>query len=359
MTTKTTNFREFLRRTYAADPAAVGEFANQSCVLVRVNQRYFRGQKIVTDDATVAVKGETVGENAVTRPRWKLLPDKVGKEFQEFGRAVDLLLSVHCATGGEDDEGGRPLLTGGGNFAVAAETWPRLSRILDSLAEAWGKAADRWTTEDGYAEYHRLLREQLGDADYARVKELVPDRTALRARFELKVQILPVRLVTDATNPAVREAAADAVTELLDAAVRKPREAAAAAWRSLAFQLVVEESGGRVVPYTPPPVHYKDGTVRNRGRGVQGKSIETAVRGGVTLKAWAAYLDDSLAEALQAVTAELPTAADAARQFAQKLNSEDVEAVRVGKLLLTAARAAENEAGMCEGLARALKHKPG
>lgn len=340
------NFRRWLEESYAENPAAVGAFANRSCKLVRVSQRWYRGHKVVADDTTVTVGGEAVGSEATTRPRWKLLPKAVADEFADLGRGVENLLTLHCASGADDDDGRRPLLTGGGNYAVAAENWPRLWALLEAAREAWARAADRWTTDDGYAEFHRLLAEQLGEADYKRVKDLVPVRDRLRAKFALDVTPLPVRLVVDSDDPAERKAAAGAVVELLEAAVRRPREAAADAWLALALQLV-EGDGTKALD--PPARNGRAGS-----RSVRGQSVRAARRAVTALHAWHGYLDDALLGAAAAVRAELPDEAAAAGEVAKKLNRSDDEALRVGRILLKAARAAADEAGMCAGLGRAM-----
>jgi hypothetical protein len=75
----------------------------------------------------------------------------------------------------------------------------------------------------------------------------------------------------------------------------------------------------------------------------------------------ARYLDEQLVEAAGAVKAALPAGEGPGKAAAAKLNVDNALALSVGKMLLSAAAAAEDESGMCLGVANAVKgaHKTG
>lgn len=347
-------FKKFLADEYSTDPTGISRFATTACKLVRITRRWWRGYKMM-DKAEVTIAGEQIRDKITTKPRWKLIPDEVKEEFANLERSVDMLIQANCVFSSEDaDDGRQPLLTGGGNYAVDTANWPRVQQLLRRAQQAWAEAADKWCTDDGYVSFHALLKEQCGDADYERVKDLVPKATKLRRRFGLDVVVLPIKLAEDVGgDPDAEAGRRTAITELIEAAVRKPREDAAAAWRALADQLVEphgtdlrariywREVGGQTVP---------------GARRIQGKSLTAARRGTDALDRAARYLDPDLRRAAAAVAAELPKENEdgPAKALAAKMNSDDALALRVGKILLAAVAAAEDESGMCAGVAEAI-----
>lgn len=348
-------FRDFLDGTYAADPAAVAEFASSALTFVRIRRRWWRGYRKAAE-AEVAVGGEKV-DKATTRPSWKLCPDQVLDEFRAFGDAVDRVIGQYCFVPGDDDETGAAVaaaavLVGNGRYAVDSAVWPRLAGVLADVERKWGEAADRWTTEDGYARLHAALGEQLGAATYDLVKDLVPDRHALRARFGLDYRVAPVRIAppTPGAAAAARASHRAELVDLLDLAVRAPREAAAGVWDGLAARLVAGDPPEPVRPTRPGA----DGQPVPTTRRISARTLLPARRATEDLGRAERYLDEPLRAVRDRVLAELPAAADALSAVAEILNTDDTAAARVGKLLLTAAAAARDEAGMCAGLGAAL-----
>jgi len=355
--TSATTLKTFLADEYSSDPAGLSRFATNSCKLVRITRRWWRGYKTM-DRAEITVAGEQIKADHTTQPRWKLIPTEVKEEFANFEKSVDLLIRAHCVFATEDEEYGRqPLLTGGGNYAVDVAQWPHVKTLLRKSQQVWGECADKWCTDDGYKEFHRLLKEQIGDTDYERVKDLIPPAKKLRRRFGLDVVVLPIRLAEDTgDDPEAEEGRRAAITELIEAAVRGPRDDAAAAWRSLAEQIVEETQAGQLQAKIVWRQTKKDGPVAPTHRRVQGKSVVAARKATEGLNRAARYLDKDLMAAMGLIRAELPDDEGPAKAVAAQLNSNDMLALRVGKILLDGAAAAESEAGMCLGVADAIRH---
>lgn len=345
--------RAFISGRYGLDPVGLSKFATTSSVLVRITRRYWRGQKVM-GQAEVTVENRKVEEAAATQPRWKLLPTKVRDQFAALDAAVDMLIRTHCVYPKADPDGPTPLLTGGGNYAVDAANWPSVQASLRQAQAAWGAAADSWCTADGYEEFHSLLKAQIGDADYERVVELVPARDKLRTKFGLDVAVLPIRLAEDVGGDAGAEAGREAVVvELIEAAVRRPREEAAAAWLSLADQLAVPDGVGGLDPVRPTR-RSADGTETSVGRQVPVRSLAAVRRDTLALFRAERYVDGELRSRAEAVLAELPEAADALNAHRKKLSTDDPAAVNLSKLLRAAAASALDESAMCRALEAAV-----
>jgi hypothetical protein len=351
-----TTFKKFLDDEYTTDPSGLSRFAANTCKLVRITRRWWRGYKTM-DRATVAVAGEQIKQDNITQPRWKLIPDEVKEEFTNFEKSVDLLIRAHCVFAREDDENGiQPLLTGGGNYAIDTANWPTVKTLLRKSQQAWGECADKWCTDDGYQELHRLLKEKIGEADYERVKDLIPSAKKLRRRFGLDVVVLPIRLAEDVgDDPEAEVGRKLAITELIEVAVRTPREDAAAAWQSLADQLVETTPAGNLQALVVWRQTKKDGPVSPTSRRVQGKSVTAARKATDALNRAARYLDPDLVAAAQLIRTELPEEDGPAKSVAAQMNSDDSLAVRVGKMLLDGVAAATSEAGMCLGVSDAIR----
>lgn len=348
-------FKKFLDKEYRADPTGLSRFATAACTLVRINRRWWRGYKTM-DKAEITVAGEQIKSDNTTQPRWKLIPDQVKEEFVNFEKAVDILIRANCVFASEDENGRLPLLTGGGNYAVDAANWPRVKALLRQAQQKWGECADRWCTDDGYKEFHQLLKDKYGETDYDRVRDLVPPAKKLRRCFGLDVVVLPIRLAEDVgDDPDAEVGRREAITELLETAVRRPREDAAAAWRNLAEQLV-EFDNGRQALVARTVWRTVDGQKTPGARRVQGRSVAAARAATDALSARSGrYMEPALVDAVQAVLGEIPAGDGPAKSAAAKLNMNDTDALRVGKMLLDAAAVADDEAGMCLGVADAVK----
>jgi hypothetical protein len=343
--------REWIAKEYAADPAGVGGFARKSCRLVRVHRRQYHGRPQVVD-AAVEVGGKKVDEGAVTRPRWKLVPDPVRVQFAALETTLDVLIATHGSTGAESDETS-PFLLGRGVYVIDAAAWPVVERALTVVQEKWAAAADRWCTEDGYDEFHARLKEQLGEADYTAAKDLVPGRAALRRKYGLDFTPVHVRLVPEPGDaPADASALAGTVVEVLEAAVRRPRERAKAPWAALADQLVTSGADGT------PTVRKRVRTDKTTGkttvvaRGVRGTSVVSAREAADVVTAHP-MVEAELRDAAKAVARELPGTEAEATQIAKKLNADDIYAVNVGRILTTAIMTADDETLMIKAVAAA------
>lgn len=350
-------FRDFLEREYTTDPAGSARFLSDSCVLVRIRRRYWKGLKRM-DKARVMSDDVVVGEDSTTRPSWKLCPDVMRAEFEALGVQVEALVIRYALNRGsttpvdaDEDEAG-PALVGGGTYAIDAGVWPGLYDKLRIAQEKWSDASHRWCSEDGYRRIHDELKTQLGDGDYALVKDLVPKADSLLRKFGLDVRRAPVRFIEDAQgDPGLAQSMQADIVEMLDMAVRPPREAAAVAWTALASRLI-DSMGQAVKPLGKP-----DPTTGQAVPGLRkltGRSVAAAGREAATLatKSWA-WLEDSFRGVVQALINELPESPTDATAIAKNLNSKDEEAVRLGKMLVAAATQARDEAGMCEGFAAA------
>ena len=345
-------FRNWLADQFRADPAGVGRYAANACRPVRVNRRWWRGQRKM-DRTAVKVDNADVPEAARTDPRWRLVPDEMKAEFQALERSVDQLVGRYVV---EDENGA--LALGDGVYVVDAADLPEVSRRLSQFQDAWSRSADRWTTEDGYQRLHALLKEQVGEASYDRVKDLVPPRHELRARFALIVRPLAMRLVPDADDdPQTRAAVEDNTVTLLEAAVRRPREQLAAVLEGLACRLVTPGADDEYVPLKPSR------TVRGAqqvvSRNIPAQALVAAREALDRYRPLLERADPALRSAWQAAAMELPDAAavDAVGAFARRLRDQDADALRAGMILLRAARAARDESGMCQEFANRRRPK--
>lgn len=352
-------FRDYLNTAYAADPAGMSRFVSAAVTLIRVKRRYWRGYRKM-QKAEVREDGNELDDTVSTRPSWKLCPKEVLDQFQTMDKQVDDLLGVYCfVPAAEDDDedavdaSAATILVGGGRYAVDTGVWPRLEKLLGTIQKTWAEAADGWATEEGYARFLELLKLQVGDGTYARVKDLVPDRNKLRARYGLYYRKAPVRFVDDV--PADKTGAEDLrgeLTDLLDLAVRRPREEAAETWEALAAKLLNPD--GTAVR----PVRARKGQPPTAGnRALQGKTLAACRDATAALDRAVRYMDATLLCKVSAVRRAIPDTAAEAGVWAKTLNADDTEAIRFGKLLLEAAAAARDETGMCEGLSSAMGPK--
>lgn len=355
-------FRTYLENTYAKDPTKISRFASDAFVLIRIRQRYWKGYKKV-GKADVTADNVAVDEETVTRPSWKLCPKEVLNLFQAKSDGIRTLVATYCfhpkkENGDDEDLDGADaetgtILVGGGRYAVDAAHWPRLQRMLAVAKDDWAAAADEWTTEDGYQKFHDLLKAERGDSVYSHIKELVPDRHTLRSRYGLFYRKAPVRIVEDTTgDPVGEEGRKGELVDLLDLAVRPPRLAAAGVWRELAEKLITPDGQALI----PVRTNAKGETVTTT-RGLKPQSVNACREETEALIRSDRYLDDTLIDLRNVVAKEIPDAPDALKAYTKTLNSDDAAAVRLGTLLVKAAAAAADEAGMCEGLRRALSRQ--
>lgn len=342
---------EFIRKTYTADPTGAVRFANDSYQLVHVTRRCWRGYKTM-NDAVVALDGKSVDARATTKPRWKLMPDRMKDEFATLDNGIDQLVATYCISG-KNTADGTPVLTGGGNYAVLADNWPHVRRLLKRYQKVWSETADKWCTDDGYERLHEHLKEQIGEDDYARAKDLIPKQQDLRAKFGLIVREIPVRIrdERDVTED-VQSDRMEAFAELIASSVRIPREEAAEAWRNLANQLVTANAAGELVAFRR--LVQRDGTPTDRGRSVGGPAILAARRATDATARCGRAVDLAFQEMIRLVSMALPDESGAARAVALGLNSDDAAAVSIGKLLLEAAAVAVDEGSMCNAVAAAM-----
>lgn len=346
-------FRRWLAEQFRADPVSVGKYAATACRPVRVTRRWWRGQRVMDAQAEVKLGVNEVAAGARTQPRWRLIPDDMKLEFQKLDRAVDRVVSRYTVDG--DDA--VPLALGDGVYVIDAAELPDAQRRLSELQEAWGRSADRWTTEDGYARLHEQLAAQMGDASYKEAKALVPDRHRLRAAFGLIVRPLAVRLVPDAADdPATRAAVEGNTVALLAAAVVRPREQLAAGVSALAGRLCEPDAAAGFRPLKP--TRTVAGAAREVSRTVTADAVAAARRAVDEFAPYAPRTDPRLRHAWGAAAAELPAegAPDALAAVAARLKVQDADALRVGIILTKVAEAARDETGMCEEFA--LRRRP-
>lgn len=359
-------FREFVESQYDDDPQQTGRFVLSSYKLVRIIHHAYRGYRKI-DNVKIEVGGSEASALSTTRPSWKLIPEAVLAEAEMRQLTTIQVIEPFCQLRRRDrelresgDGSKRPPLFGAGVYMVDARALPGVMRLLRTAQIEYEAAFDRWTTEDGYNEFCDLLKAQMGELDYEKAKDLLPDRHGLRSRYSLDVAVLPFQLSDAISDDPEAEAGRRATTvELFETIVRGPREDAAARWRAFAAQLVAETNDGEHV--AQQPIRKKrDGTTTFGSRGVRGLQLEVVRRETEILlhNKGRRTLDAKLVAAATSVLAELPTDPAARTDRAAVLNRDDVEAVRVGKLLLAAAAAAEDESGMCEGLSRALRGEP-
>jgi hypothetical protein len=344
--------REYLAEYYDENALGAVRFVNKTCRLVKIGKHRWRGHKRMKEGAIV-VDGTEMSSLVTTNPSWKLIPDRVKAEFSTFGGAIDVVVRDMCISGRTGD--GSALVIGGGVYAVDTALWPECESTLTKIRDKWGAAADRWCTDDGYKELHELLKEQIGEVEYGKVKDLVPSAPALRATFWLEVTPLPWRLSEDIEYGTVSESAArkESTIDLIEAAVREPREQAASAWTGLAGQMVETGPGG-VIAAVRPIRKGKDSIERPVSRSVRGDSVAVARRGYDVLQRAPRFNDPQTTIELKNIAAEIPSSEPDQRRLAVSWNGSDVEAVRVGAVLLRAAGVVANETNMIAGVVAAL-----
>lgn len=348
--------KDFVNQTYANDPLMAVRFVNRTNRLVRIGKHYWRGRRQVAD-GTVNVSGRAVGEGAVTKPSWKLLPRAVGDEFANFEKAVDELVKSMCVSSTNVAGENQPLVFGGGVYAVDVGRWPELNSKLKVLQAKWDEAANSWCTDDGYRRFHEELKEQVGETEYANVEKLVPPASKLRASFWLEVTPLTFQLTEQVGDPDEDRGRLTAVSELVEAAVKGPREEAAAAWNSLAAQMVQVENG-KMSAYRPTRDN-RDGTKTSTSRRIVSASVVNARKALDGLARCARFHDPDLISATAAVARETSADPAVATRLVQTLNSDDAEAVRVAQILIAAAEVAADEARMCVGVGKAMANSGG
>lgn len=344
--------REYIDQVYADDPSKAVRFVNRTVRLVKIGRHWWRGYRKMVD-GKVTVGGADVVDDAVTKPAWKLLPKAVALEFSAFERAVDDVIAGMCVTRSArtDEAGGEPLVFGGGVYAIDVALWPKAATMLKQLQAKWAESADRYCTQDGYAQFLEAVKEHVGADRFEGVRHMVPPAEVLRGRFWLEVTPLTFRLTEDVSDPDEDRGRATAFTELVEAAVKGPREAAAEVWRGLAEQMVVP--GPTPVPYRPTRKQ-PDGTLRTVSRGVRWGSVAGAARALETVNRSTRFHDPVLVMALGALAREVTADRAAATVIAGNVNAHDAEAVRIGRCLLDAADAAADEDNMCIGVGQAM-----
>lgn len=345
--------KDFICDWFENDQSAAVRFVNKTVRLVRIGKHWWDGRRKITDGA-VQVGDHAVGDEAATRPSWKLVPKELRSEFQSFQKAVEDVVSVSCITSVVSDNETRPLVFGSGVYAVDANLWPRLREELRSLQTAWDEAANSWCTEDGYKRLHAQLKDQVGEKDYEFIGPLVPKADDLRRRFWLEVSVLPFRLSEEVGDADELSGRARFIAETIEATVKGPRDEAAAAWRGFAEQIVtVDRTSGSVSAYRPTR-HNPDGTVSHTARRLRGTSVLAAHRVTRALDRCARFHDPDLIGVLPAILSELTDDESTATRIATDVNTNDAKAVDLGRLFLAAADVAEDETRMCSGVAAAL-----
>lgn len=351
-------FRDFLRKTYHDDPNSLGNFVSSSFVFARVRQRYWRGYRKANDTATTVDGADVSQKDILTNPSWKLAPKELLQEFQTFSTGVDQAIQQYAFSPSEQEDSATAIaasavLVGGGRYMVDVSVWPRLEGYLIAASTKWGEAADRWCTEEGHEKLHALLKEQSGDELYEKIKVLVPDRQTLRAKYALDYRTAPVRIVDeDKTESAAKSGRRDEIVDLLDLAVRSPREEAAAAWEDFAGRLAYYENGAWH-PFRPMRKERGTDKVKAGERVFQERMIRSIHKKTEALGRGERYLDPDLRLARDRILKEFPGEPGPAKVVAQAL-ANDSEAVRVAAILSAAAATARDERGMVEGLGAAF-----
>lgn len=346
-----TTFEKWLEAEYRSQPKAFGAMAAKSLVVVWVRRRRWRGHRAI-HGAEVVVEAETVKDGATTHPRWNLLPDEVKRKFNVLDDGVKLLVAQYCCNAGdaEEDEA-RATVLRRGVYAVDAGHWPRLKSRLETARKRWDEAADAITSEEGFEELVDKVKKRVGGDHFARVRPLIPDRQALRAKFSLEFGRLPIRLDPEQAGDAdEKEGSASFAVEAVALVVKKPRLALAEAMRNLAGQLVTKV-GDDYKPFYP--IRTKDGSEVAGSRSISMRSVEAAAKAVAEFDGFIGFAEAKLVEAVGALRRDLPQGA-AAAGAAENLRSDDAAAARVGKAALKAAEIAADESGMCEAVAGRL-----
>lgn len=351
-------FRDYLQKTYAADPQRIGEFVSNSFVFVRIRQRYWRGYRkakgvnVAVDGLAITDDPTSAAATSMTMPSWKLAPHELVDEFQLMATGVDQAIRRHAFSPKEsaDDQtsagAASAVLVGGGRHMVDVAVWPQLQDFLGGVAAKWSESADRWCTEDGYEKLHANVKEQYGEEIYGKISSLIPERNTMRAKFGLDVRTAPVKIVEEkSTSEAVKDGRRDEIVDLLDLAIRAPREEVADVWEAVAGRLIAADGTALKV--------YREEAGRGRKetyRTFRSMTIRSVRNHTLMLTRGERYLDSELKSLRDEVLKSFPEDETAAKDVAKALSRDDAEAVRVGDLLRRAATAARNESGMCEGL---------
>lgn len=361
-------FRDYLKSTYDKSPNAVGDFVSKAFVFVRIHQRWWRGYRKARD-VNVSVDGSDVKDELMTNPSWKLAPKELVTEFQTFSTSVDQAIKQYAFSPGGDDDSAAgaasAVLVGGGRYMVDAVVWPRLENFLKKLGTKWGEAADRWCTVDGHERLLNHLKAQHGEDAYLRIQKLVPKREELRTKFALKFRTAPVKIVSsEETAAAAQTGRRDEMIDLLELAVRTPREEVAAVWEDFANRLAVRGVAADNETEIWSAVHptrtdKKSGETRAADRAIRAATILSLRRETAALGRAERYLDPELLVAYHAILQELPDDATAAKVTATALAEEDDPAIRLARLLWIGVEAARDEVGMCAGLRQALEGTDG
>jgi len=352
-------FKDYLRRLYTTDPTNLAKYASANIVYLRVARRMWRGVKRISS-AKVTADDYAVDDESVTNPSWKLCPREMRKEFQALSDQTDITVERFCygsqlTTGPDQEEGVSALsiLTGGGRYAVDVGYWPMLQMRLAFIEEQWNAAADLWCSEEGYKRIHFLLEEERGKNTYEKIKEHIPDRHTLRTKFSYSVRRAPVVFIEDRNVPQdVEDGRRDELVELIDTAVRQPREQLAQAVQDVCDRLVVFD-GVRLHALQATRVT-RNGKTTESPRSVRGTTLTNLKEQLNNTQKIERYINSEFRYKIQLLNQELPDAPDAASEVAKKLNYDDAEAVRLGGIMRDLVAAARDESGMCAGFSAAV-----
>ena len=352
--------KDYIDKLYRADPTKLVRCANTAFRLVHIGRRYWRGYRVMKD-ADVTLDGAKVNDKSATKPRWKLCPEQLKDEFMAHERGLEEIIKDYFFSGVGASKAlteSISILLRGGTYAVPVGSWPRAQQMLRKAQSAWDNSADRWTTDDGHLEFCKLLEEQLGAEDYAKVveKELIPDQNTLRASFGLFVTELPVLIAEDRSSTDAEDSGRiGLIGEIMESAIREPRTDAVEAWETLAAQLVMTD-GTVVKPLRRHRIE-KDGKVSEGFRSCQKASVLAARKAADRTTRCGPAMDEKFRQAVVSVIKELPDTVTEASVIAKKLNMDDNEAVRVGTVLIKAAAVAASEDSMCDALSAALGNR--
>jgi len=247
----TKSFREILEDEYSVNPSRLGSMADAAFRLVRVRRKWWRGQRVISDGSVVVGDTAVIGE-AVSDPRWNLLPAYVKEEFSALEASVNKVLDSYACGGKYATGTGMESLVGNGVYVIDSVVWPRVKSLLDAAANQWGEKADALCSSDGYSKLIELVREKVAsgigsteitedgrsksEVTVDRACALVPRPDELRKKFALSYEIMPVRLAPDQSDndSDVARGRKSAALDVLEAAVRVPRERLAVACGKLA-----------------------------------------------------------------------------------------------------------------------------
>jgi len=244
------SFREILEDEYAVNPSRLGSLADSAFRLVRVRRKWWRGQRVISDGSVIVGDTAVIGE-AVSDPRWNLLPAYVKEEFSALESSVNRVLESYACGGKYASGTGMESLVGNGVYVVDSVVWPRVKSLLDAAADQWGIKADALCSGDGYSRLVTSVREKvaagIGTTEVTddgrpkaevmvdRAVSLIPRPDELRKKFALSYEIMPVRLAPDQSDSDsdVARGRRSAALDVLESAVRVPREKLASACAKL------------------------------------------------------------------------------------------------------------------------------